>query len=236
MSSKGPRGDLLPIPPQAPSNDPPPPSAVEAVNLEIREIPLDLLEEVSKLSPPNNPVSPPMSTADILEPANMAATDIVKATMDTVNLNDLQDLGLRFKEPIGGCSVMDDMSQLQLQLQLQAAAKVATAHQDSLPSNVFTRSPNIGAPDVHQVGLANVQPPHSSNHAQLQLQLELRDLIASGFGSPSRQSPIEARTIVEPQEGPSGGQLKVNLNLTPRPESEPANIRLRPNQTEERTE
>ena len=104
------------------------------------------------------------------------------------------------------------------------------------PSNNFLQSQNIGQSDVHQVGWRDVQLPERSNHAQLQLQLELRDLIASGFGSPSRQSPIEARTIVEPQEGPSGGQRKVNLNLTPRPESEPANIRLRPNQTEERTE
>ena len=222
---KEPRRDLLSA--QVPSKDAPALSAVETS--ELRGIPLDLLEEVSKLSPPNNPVSPPMSTGETDEPTNNKPTN---PTINTVNLNDLQDMGLRFKEPLGGSLVMDDMSQLQLQLQLQPAANTA---QNVPPSNDFLQSQNIGQSDVHQVGWGNVQLPERSNRAQLQLQLELRDLIASGFDPTSRQSPMDMN--FEPQEGPSGGRLKVNLNLsTSQPGSEPANVRLRPNQTPERTE
>ena len=206
-------------------------STVETANLEVRGIPFDLLEEVSKLSPPTNPVSPQTSSADTHEPTkNIGKT--TKPTIDTVNLNDLQDLGLRFKEPPGGSPVMDDMSQLQLQLQLQPPAKTP-------PSNNFLQSQNIGQSDVHQVGWRDVQLPERSNHAQLQLQLELRDLIASGFDNrTTRQSPLdnmnfEAHGAVEAQEG---GGVKVNLLSTSRPESEPTNVGLRPNQTPERTE
>ena len=198
------------------------------MNLEVREIPLDLLEEVSKLSPPNNPVSPPMSTGDTNETANMSVANMDKATnptINTVNLNDLQDMGLRFKEPLGGSLVMDDMSQLQHQLQLQtSAAKL------SHPSTVFLQPENIEQqPDV---GSTNVE--RSNQAGQLQLQLELRDLIASGFDPPSLQSSMDVN--FEPQEGRPGGRVKVNLNSMPRPESEAANVRLRPNQTPERTE
>ena len=201
---------------------------VESVNLEVREIPLDLLEEVSKLSPPNNPVSPPMSTGDTNEPANMSAANtgkVTNPTINTVNLNDLQDMGLRFKEPLGGSLVMDDMSQLQHQLQLQtAAAKV------SHPSAVFLQPENI----EHQPDVGSTNVERSNQAGQLQLQLELRDLIASGFDPPSLQSSIDMN--FEPQEGRPGGRVKVNLSSNPRPESEAANVRLRPNQTPERTE
>ena len=222
-----PRGDLLSA--QVHSKYPPPLSTVETVNSEVRGIPHDLLEEVSKLPPPNNPVSPPMSTWEIDEPTNNTAKP-TNPTINTVNLNDLQDMGLRLKEPLGGSLVMDDMSQLQLQLQLQPAAKTA---QNAPPSNHFLQSENIGQSDVHQVGWENVQHPERSNRAQLELQLELRDLIASGFDPSSRQSPIDN---FEGEEGTSGGRLKVHLLSTSRPESEPANVRLRPNQTLERKE
>ena len=170
------KGDLLPIPIQAI-----PSATTEAAHLE--EIPQDLLEEVSKLSPPNNPVSPPLSTADAPEPAS-APSKTNNPIINTVNFDDLQDMGLGFKDPIGGSSVMDDMSQLQLQLQLQTAAE------ESL----------LGQPDVKQ----GVQLSEQSDHPQLQLQLQLRDLIASGLSGPSGQTRTSDGIL---EEGSSGGSL-----------------------------
>ena len=88
-----------------------PPSMADGMNKDVRDIFGDLLEEVSKLSPPKNPVN----TEETSEQANTIVEDKPTIpTMNTVNLSDLQDIGLRFKEPIGSLLVMDDMSQLQV--------------------------------------------------------------------------------------------------------------------------
>ena len=82
------------------------------MNKDVRDIFGDLLEEVSKLSPPN-----PVNTEETSEQANRTVEDKPTIpTMNTVNLSDLQDIGLRFKEPIGSLLVMDDMSQLQVKI------------------------------------------------------------------------------------------------------------------------
>ena len=88
-----------------------PPSLADGMNKDVRDIFGDLLEEVSKLSPPKNPVN----TEETSEQENTTVEDKPTIpTMNTVNLSDLQDIGLRFKEPIGSLLVMDDMSQLQV--------------------------------------------------------------------------------------------------------------------------
>ena len=88
-----------------------PPSMADGMNKDVRDIFGDLLEEVSKLSPPENPVN----TEETSEQANTTVEEKPTIpTMNTVNLSDLQDIGLRFKEPIGSLLVMDDMSQLQV--------------------------------------------------------------------------------------------------------------------------